>query len=1008
MNGKNLLITHFTAGAGIIDGILDTSSSSKPCSSNNTVWNGISSATTTTASFLSGFPFYKFGVAGGGISAFSAAVNIGVNKQITANDLFTLLAGLAGAVGVLAASPGMAVAAAVFTVSGIAVSIHDSLNHRDANGCIVPPAIPLGPLAPPPDKPNTGGAEGVNIDPLIIDMNGDGIKTISKDKNIFFDLDNNGFAENTAWVDQNDALLVWDRNNNDVIDSGEELFGNHTTLQNGNKAKHGFEALAELDSNQDQIFDENDETWTILKIWIDKNQNGISEEDELINLADTGIKKIELHFQNSDYQDENNNDHKQRSQIIWQDGRITEVADIWFDTDNSKSYFKENIEISDEIKAMPNVISFGNVLNLHQAMVKNHHLIYVIEEYINSSIADKKQLINNLIFEWTETTSVTKDSRGSYIDARKVATLENLTGQPFLQQGRNSNPTRDAAKLLEEEFDKFADYVAAQIDSQSIYKEIFTITSFNINEKGELEFDWSKINTKIEKTFADYDMEKLIHLLKTYQNLAIYNQEFEALIKTNLTQLAENNPILKSVINHYIIEGDDSDNVIESTNEKELIYTGNGNDIIRANLGDDTLIGGQGNDILKGGFGADTYLFSKGHGQDTIFEDSNYSNREHDIDTLQFIDVNFDEVKFSRESNDLILFGYYENDSIRIKNFYVHQDYQIDRFIFADKIVTRDELKNGNVMRLYGTNGDDEIIDWQGNSILIGEKGNDILRGNFGADTYLFSKGHGQDTIFEDGNYSNREHDIDTLQFIDVNFDEVKFSRENNDLILFGYSGNDSIRVKNFYVHEDYQIDHFIFADQTLTRDELKNNSIMKLYGTENNDIINDWQGSTTIFGGDGDDMINAVQGDDTLIGGQGNDILKGGFGADTYLFSKGHGQDTIFEDSNYSNRDYDIDSLIFTDIEDISDLYFSKNNNDLIIQSLLQKDKITIKGWYNHNDHKIEQIKFANSAELNIHQTEKLVKETMEILPQYTADNFSPLDLQQFKSHINQVIEVL
>ncbi|MCW9698052.1 calcium-binding protein [Avibacterium sp. 20-129] len=463
----------------------------------------------------------------------------------------------------------------------------------------------------------------------------------------------------------------------------------------------------------------------------------------------------------------------------------------------------------------------------------------------------------------------------------------------------------------------------------------------------------------------------------------------------------KNNSIMK-------LYGTENNDIINDWQGSTTIFGGDGDDIINAVQGDDTLIGGQGNDILKGGFGADTYLFSKGHGQDTIFEDSNYSNREHDIDTLQFIDVNFDDVKFSRESNDLILFGYSENDSIRINKFYAHEDYQIDRFIFADKIVTRDELKNGNVMRLYGTNGDDEIIDWQGNSILIGEKGNDILRGNFGADTYLFSKGHGQDTIFEDGNYSNREHDIDTLQFIDVNFDEVKFSRESNDLILFGYSENDSIRINKFYAHEDYQIDRFTFADQALTRDELKNNSIMKLYGTENNDIINDWQGSTTIFGGDGDDIINAVQGDDTLIGGQGNDILKGGFGADTYLLSKGHGQDTIFEDSNYSNRDYDIDNLIFTDIEDISDLYFSKNNNDLIIQSLLQKDKITIKDWYNHNDHKIEQIKFANSAELNIHQTEKLVKETMEILPQYTADNFSPLDLQQFKSHINQVIEVL
>lgn len=38
---------------------------------------------------------------------------------------------------------------------------------------------------------------------------------------MYFDHDNNGFKEATAWIEKDDGLLVLDKN-------GNELFGNHT------------------------------------------------------------------------------------------------------------------------------------------------------------------------------------------------------------------------------------------------------------------------------------------------------------------------------------------------------------------------------------------------------------------------------------------------------------------------------------------------------------------------------------------------------------------------------------------------------------------------------------------------------------------------------------------------------------------------------------------------------------------------------------------------------------
>jgi hypothetical protein len=43
---------------------------------------------------------------------------------------------------------------------------------------------------------------------------------------VYFDHDNNSFAEQSGWVGKDDGLLVFDKNNNGKIDDGSELFGN--------------------------------------------------------------------------------------------------------------------------------------------------------------------------------------------------------------------------------------------------------------------------------------------------------------------------------------------------------------------------------------------------------------------------------------------------------------------------------------------------------------------------------------------------------------------------------------------------------------------------------------------------------------------------------------------------------------------------------------------------------------------------------------------------------------
>ena len=103
-----------------------------------------------------------------------------------------------------------------------------------------------------PDSPNDTFPDtdpaSTKTSPIVIDLNNDGVKTISrKDNKIYFDLDNNKFAQNSAWIDKNDGILInktliTDNN----ITNGSQLFGNHTLLTNGNLATNGFEALKEF------------------------------------------------------------------------------------------------------------------------------------------------------------------------------------------------------------------------------------------------------------------------------------------------------------------------------------------------------------------------------------------------------------------------------------------------------------------------------------------------------------------------------------------------------------------------------------------------------------------------------------------------------------------------------------------------------------------------------------------------------------------------------------------
>ncbi|MCG3196705.1 MAG: hypothetical protein GHCLOJNM_01181 [bacterium] len=126
-------------------------------------------------------------------------------------------------------------------------------------------------------------SSGQASDPIVLDLDGDGIELTSALEGILFDLDADGAAERTATVTGGDAFLALDRNRNGAIDSGSELFGD----QNG--AANGFLELAKFDSNGDGVIDPKDTVFDLLRVFTGAGA-------PLSTLLDVGIQSIDLLF----------------------------------------------------------------------------------------------------------------------------------------------------------------------------------------------------------------------------------------------------------------------------------------------------------------------------------------------------------------------------------------------------------------------------------------------------------------------------------------------------------------------------------------------------------------------------------------------------------------------------------------------------------------------------------------------------------------------------------------
>jgi hypothetical protein len=162
------------------------------------------------------------------------------------------------------------------------------------------------------------------ITPIVIDMNGDGIQTVSRaDAGGVFDLFGNGSAVASGWISGSDAFLAVDKNGNGRIDDIGELFG-------GTTKGAGFANLASYDSNGDGLVNDLDTQFGQLMVWQDANGNHVTDAGELVGLAQAGVASLTVAYTEVPFLDAQGNLHLERSAATLADGSSVDMTDVYF------------------------------------------------------------------------------------------------------------------------------------------------------------------------------------------------------------------------------------------------------------------------------------------------------------------------------------------------------------------------------------------------------------------------------------------------------------------------------------------------------------------------------------------------------------------------------------------------------------------------------------------------------------------------------------------------------
>jgi len=609
-------------------------------------------------------------------------------------------------------------------------------------------------LEKPEEEPEED--DGEETDPILFDLNGDGIQTtVTQYQGRNYDYNNDGFAEKIAWADNGDGVLVADANNDGEIQGSSDIVLAST--------------LKEYDTNSDGVVDANDANFNNLKI--------MKVDGSVLSMEEAGISSIDItniHHQNNI--DEHGNTITHVGTYTTTDGNVHEYGEYYLKTDSKLSVELNKMEETETVAALPDIANSGKVHSLHQAMLRDETLQTLVTSFkTETNDAVRMNLVEQILLKWTGSESVEEGSRGEFINAQSLAVLEAFDGKEFYSTYEASvgnpnpqNPNKEAANILRTQYEVLKNEIYANLMQQTHLQ-----TYYDAIDTTELRWNLSPVvallQTAIEQDEATgrdlvYQVAKMIKGLgiDNYSNFfnpkddeCFYlkftkdDRELKWLIDTigkvpytdeigdGEGSAADDSYRLDEQGHFHALSGDD---VAYGSNENDSFAMCNGDDLVDGGDGDDILDTHGGNDIVFGGTGND--LIRSSDGNDIIFGD---------------------------DGDDTIL----------------------------------------------PDHSDDFNIAQDGNDTIRGGKGNDTIRSMVGDDTFIFYRGDGQDVVFEhqgtDTLYFGPDITWNDLIFEQADNDMIIKIKDSDDQITVkDWFAADEDGV---YRYNNHKIEIFEFAD---------------------------------------------------------------------------------------------------------------------------------------------------------------------------------------------------
>ncbi|MGM4884618.1 calcium-binding protein [Rhizobium sp. 62_C5_N11_2] len=805
-------------------------------------------------------------------------------------------------------------------------------------------------------KTMTGHYPWGGQDPLVLDLDGDGIELTALDRSKSkLDLDNDLYAESSGFVGKDDGVLVRDLNGDGKITGSDEMFGNATTS--------GLAALALLDGNHDGKVDANDsgladfngdgtvtsaDSFSSLLVWQDANENHRTDTGELKSVVDRGITSINVTPNTgTTTQTVNGNTITSTAGYTLADGTVRTIADVLLSLDNQNTtYVGAPIQVSQSVLDLADLKGRGTLVSLHEALsvlpTAETAVRAAVQTLTSPVLSDLREAIRPILTAWAEGSPVK-------IGADIITGAAGLTAYDDLAIVRKDGNVVDYAWGVSSAGDSTSDIPGIRMASGVIVS-----SSEGTSGRGELSSllsQWTGGDSSIVVTTGTELHNGVSVSYLDYRDgddyLRIYNYQ-KADWSSNLASSA--NHTLGSGVVIDTISGSDFSFYERLIGESLHAFF---------DVPDSATAGYQAVaaflDKMDDALDLFAVRLAVQSGPLAHYFDSIDYNAQSDGFTSksgsQIAAVFTALLADAEQSSDAVswltdwkpffdvFLSDYSRGSASQKNTYA--------FLVQNMLNAVEQHAGGiSVVDFAHAFGMAQDLFFTGTGVVIGSGQDDILivdggetvvRGGTGSDNYVIGKSFGSTEIFDDDGLGGS---VDTVRFSAHNAGDIIASRDGIDLLLTDKVTGAVLRITNEFegrwpglmisdASHDFGINQIVFKDGSVWTKVDIAEAVSKI--------------------DDASTHVTGTEDIDVLQGGKGDDLLEGGGDTDIYRYGRGDGQDTIhdFEGNAFRN---DQDMLQFLDGIRSGDLIFLRDgaSNDLVIRFKNSPlDQITIQGQF-------------------------------------------------------------